>query len=83
MAITEPVKRAPRLFPRPTNPITPSWEDWRADIAVLREHELPCMLAPANAIEEQRVRHVPNEATGRLSRPDDVLLRSDNSCGVH
>jgi hypothetical protein len=69
---------APRFYHRPMNPITLSWEDWRAVIAVLREKELPYMHEHANVIEEQRERHGPDESTVRLSLTDDVFLRSCN-----
>ncbi len=60
------------------NPITLSWEEWRAVITVLREKALPSMLEHANVIEEQLERHGPGESTVRLSLTDDVFLRSYN-----
>jgi hypothetical protein len=60
------------------NPITLSWEDWLAVIAVLREKALPYMLEHANVIEEQLERHGPNEPMVRLNLADDVFLRSYN-----
>jgi hypothetical protein len=49
------------------NPITLSWETWRAVIAVLREKGLPYMLEHANVIEEQLEQHGPGEPIVRLS----------------
>lgn len=60
------------------NPITLSWEDWRAIIAALREKGIPYMLEHANVIEAQLERHGPDESTVRLSLTDDVFLRSSN-----
>jgi hypothetical protein len=56
---------SPKLYRRPLNPITRSWEDWRAVITVLREKALPSMLEHANVIEEQLERHGPDESTIR------------------
>ncbi len=68
---------SPRLYHRSMNPITLSWEDWRAVIAVPRATGLPSMLEHATVIEAQLVRHGPDEPTVRLSLTDDVFLRSD------
>ena len=58
------------------NPITRSWEDWRAVIDVLRAKGLPSMLQHADHIERLLDQHAPGEATVRLSLTDDVYLRS-------
>jgi len=58
------------------NPITLSWEDWRAVIDVLRAKGLPYMLQHADHIERLLDQHAPGEATVRLSLTDDVDLRS-------
>jgi hypothetical protein len=60
------------------NPITLSWEDWRAVIAVLREHGLPYELDHADWLERRLEDHAPAEATVTLSLTDDVFLRSYN-----
>ena len=59
------------------NPITLSWEDWRAVVAVLREHGLPYELEHADHIERLLQRHAA-EPTGTLHLTDDVYLRSSN-----
>src|SRR5918993_5083523 len=66
----------PKLYHRSMNPITLSWEDWRAVIAILREKALPSMLEHATVIDEQLERHGPGEPTGQLRLADDVFLRS-------
>jgi hypothetical protein len=58
------------------NPITLSWETWRALITVLREKALPSMREHANVLEEQLERHGPDEPAVRLRLADDVFLRS-------
>jgi hypothetical protein len=68
----------PGLYHRAMNPITLSWEEWRAVIAVLREKGLPYMLEHADYLEQQLERHGPDEPTVRLSLTDDVFLRSYN-----
>ena len=60
------------------NPITLSWEDWRAVIDVLREKPLPYMREHADHIERLLERHGPDEAMVTLSLTDDVYLRSYN-----
>ena len=60
------------------NPITLSWEDWRAVIAVLRENPLRYRLEHADHIERLLEQHGPDEPTVRLSLTDDVYLRSYN-----
>ena len=60
------------------NPITLSWEDWRAVIDVMREHGLPYELEHAAHIERLLDRHGPEEAMVTLSLTDDVYLRSYN-----
>jgi hypothetical protein len=60
------------------NRITLSWEDWRAVIAVLREHGLPYELEHADHIERLLDRHGPDEPMVTLSLTDDVYLRSYN-----
>ena len=58
------------------NAITLSWEDWRAVIAVMRQHGLPYELEHADHIERLLEQHGPDKARGRLSLTDDVSLRS-------
>lgn len=60
------------------NAITLSWEDWRAVIAVLREHGLQYELEHADHIERLLEQHGPDEAMVTLSLTDDVYLRSYN-----
>ncbi len=60
------------------NPITLSWEDWRAVIAVLRAKDLPYMREHADHIERLLERQGPDEPMVRLSLTDDVFLRSYN-----
>ena len=60
------------------NPVTLSWEDWRAVIAAMREHGLPYELAHADHIELLLEQHAPDEPTVTLSLTDDVYLRSYN-----
>ena len=60
------------------NPITLSWEDWRAVIAVLRAKALPYMREHAEHIERLLEQHGPDEATVALRLTDDVFLRSYN-----
>jgi hypothetical protein len=60
------------------NPITLSWEDWRAVIAVMREHGLPYELDHADHIEHLLEQHAPDVAVVTLSLTDDVYLRSYN-----
>jgi hypothetical protein len=55
-----------------------SCEDWRAIIAVLREHGLPYELEHADHIERLLEQHGPDEAVVTLSLTDDVFLRSYN-----
>jgi hypothetical protein len=69
---------SPKLYHPPMNPITLSWEDWRAVSAVLREKGLPSMREHADCLEQQLERHGPGEAMVRLSLTDDVFLRSYN-----
>jgi hypothetical protein len=65
-------------YHRRMNPITLSWEDWRAVIAVLREKALPYMLEHADYLEQHLEQHGPGEPIVRLSLTDDVYLRSYN-----
>jgi hypothetical protein len=60
------------------NPITLSWEDWRAVIDVLRATELPYKREHADIIERLLDRHAPDEPMVTLSLTDDVYLRSYN-----
>ena len=60
------------------NPITLSWEDWRAIIAVLRAKELPYKREHADHIERSLERHGLGETMVRLSLTDDVFLRSSS-----
>ena len=55
-----------------------SWEDWRAVIAVLREHGLPYELEHADHVERLLEQHGPDEPVATLSLTDDVFLRSYN-----
>jgi hypothetical protein len=61
------------------NPITLSWENWRAFIGVLRAKGLPSMLEHAGHIERLHEQHGPGESIVHLSLTDDVFLRSSNS----
>ena len=70
-----------RLDHRPTNPITLSWEDWRAGIAVLRAKVLASMREHADVIERLPERHGPNEPMATLSLTDDVYLRDARGHG--
>ena len=67
-----------RLDDRPMNPITLSWEDWRAVIAVLHERGLPYELEDADHIERLLECHAADEPLGTLHLTDDVYLRSSN-----
>jgi len=58
------------------NPVTLSWEDWRAVIAVMRAHGLPYELEHANHVERLLEQHAPDETMVTLSLTDDVYLRS-------
>jgi hypothetical protein len=58
------------------NAVTRSWEDGRAVIAVLRAKGVPARRQYADHSERRRDQHAPGEATVRLSRTDDVYLRS-------
>jgi hypothetical protein len=69
---------SPKLYHRPMNPITLSWEEWRAVIAALRAKALPSMLEHADHIERLLEQHGPDEPMVRLSLTDDVFLRSYN-----
>jgi hypothetical protein len=60
------------------NPITLSWETWRAVIAVLRAKPIPYMREHADHIERLLERHGPDDPMATLSLTDDVFLRSDN-----
>jgi hypothetical protein len=60
------------------NPITLSWESWRAVIAALREHGLAHEHEHAHHIERLLEQHRPDEPAVRLSLTDDVYLRSYN-----
>jgi hypothetical protein len=57
------------------NPITLSWEDWRAAIAMMRAHGLPYELEHADHIERLLEQHAPDETLVTLSLTDDVSLR--------
>lgn len=60
------------------NPITLSWEDWRAVIAMMREHGLPYELEHADHIERLLEQRAPDEPMVTLSLTDDVYLRFYN-----
>jgi hypothetical protein len=60
------------------NPITLSWEHWRAVIEVLRAKELPYMREHADIIERLLDRRAADEPMVTLSLTDDVYLRSYN-----
>jgi hypothetical protein len=60
------------------NPITLSWEDWRAVIDLLRTKPLPSMREHADVIERLLDRHVADEPMVTLHLTDDVYLRSYN-----
>jgi hypothetical protein len=66
------------------NPITLSWEDWRAVISVLRETGLDysglnSMVEHADRLAQQREQHGPDEPTVRLSSTDDGFRRFNPS----
>jgi hypothetical protein len=64
------------------NPITLSWEDWRAVIDVLRAKELPFMREHPDHIERLLERHGPDEPMVTLSLTDDVYLRDARGHGI-
>ena len=60
------------------NPITLSWEDWRAVVAAMREHGLPYEFEHADHVEGLLEQHPPDALMVTLSLTDDVYLRSYN-----
>jgi hypothetical protein len=74
---TSNLSRPPRRYHRLMSPITLSWEDWRAVIAVMRAHGLPEREHVCH-VEHVLEQHAPDEAMVTLSLTDDVYLRSYN-----
>ena len=60
------------------NPITLSWEHWRAVLGVRRARTLSRMREPADHIERLLERHAPDEPMVTFSLTDDVSRRSFN-----